>query len=173
MRKSLIELRESESKALIVKLRLLEEAVSEEKKYRIGVMKRLELAELECIQLKQNLNRSLETLDQLKIYHEAQLRGLVNNLEACELKCKQQGAELEDTMQKNCRIEGKLDETQQKLHQNNKTIKSLESKLKQSTDRNVFLTSQVALIHELIQSSNNVESLPIDMERIKTIIRLV
>jgi hypothetical protein len=86
LRKRLIEIRETESKNLTSKLRILSEAITEEKRSRTELLKRVESAEIECSVVKDKLRRNLEALERMKGHHERRVTMLSANLEIADIK---------------------------------------------------------------------------------------
>jgi chromosome segregation ATPase len=151
-------------------LKLLEDAVAEEKRYRGELFKRLERAELECVDLREKLRRSVDTMERMKAHHDNQISSMLLNLESCEMKCKQQSTELDEVTTNNSQQKGKLEESVMKLNENNKSLKAMELKLKKSSERSQFLECQVALINELFHD-NEIQDIPVDLDKIKTILK--
>lgn len=168
LRKSLLELRESEAKSLISKFKILEDVVQEEKRCRSDLIRRLETSELEGEDLKDKLRRNVETMEKLRSLHEDQKETLVNKLESVEFKCKLHTSELDTSVLENSQLKRKVDELNMKFKETEKAMKVIVFKLKKATERSQFLSCQVSLINELLHERVDV---PIDMPKIKAILR--
>ncbi|OXA59897.1 golgin subfamily A member 6-like protein 22 [Folsomia candida] len=184
LRKRLIEIRETESKSLTSKLKLLSEAISEEKRLRNDLLTRVEAAELECGTVKDKLRRNLEALERMKGHHERRVTMLSANLEIADIKAQGTARKLEESHRKGAEQKGLLEELTMKLNENKKVTKTMEKQVKKLSDKNAFLTSQVALIGQLLGDDNTTgdnpststpSSPPVDEEgslwKIKNIIR--
>lgn len=165
-------------------MKLLSEAISEEKRLRNDLLTRVEAAELECGTVKDKLRRNLEALERMKGHHERRVTMLSANLEIADIKAQGTARKLEESHRKGAEQKGLLEELTMKLNENKKVTKTMEKQVKKLSDKNAFLTSQVALIGQLLGDDNTTgdnpststpSSPPVDEEgslwKIKNIIR--
>lgn len=77
---------------------MLSEAIQDEKRSRMELLKRVEAAELECATVKDKLRRNLEALERTKGHHERRVTMLTANLEIADIKAQGSARKLEVSM---------------------------------------------------------------------------